>query len=110
MSNNDRSSERKRPAHLGLAVALVAIGFALLAPTRIDIAILLREVMRGVGIASLAAGGLISTATLLGDGLVEILCGHLSDRWSRGGTLTLGIALFSLFSILTAAATSLPVL
>jgi SHS family lactate transporter-like MFS transporter len=110
--SNDRSSaaERKRPAHLGLAVALVAIGFALLAPTRIDIAILLREVMHGIGIASLAAAGSISTATLLGDGLVEILFGHLSDRWSRGGTLALGIALFSLFSILTAAATSLPVL
>jgi MFS family permease len=83
MSNGRSSSAaRKRPAHLGLAVALVAIGFALLAPTRIDIAILLREVMRGIGIASLAAAGLISTATLLGDGLVEIFCGHLSDRWS----------------------------
>jgi len=100
----------KRPAHLGLAVVLVAIGFALLAPTRIDIAILLREVMRGIGVASLAAAGLISTATLLGDGLVEMFCGHISDRWSRVGALALGIALYSLFSILTAAATSLPVL
>lgn len=100
----------KRPAHLGLAVLLVAIGFALLAPTRIDIAIILREVMAGVGVASLAAAGLISTATLLGDGVVEIFCGHISDRWSRGGTLALGIALYSLFSILTAAATSLWVL
>lgn len=103
-------SGAKRPAHLGVAVVLVAIGFALLAPTRIDIAILLREVMRSVGVASLAAAGLISTATLLGDGLVEIFCGHVSDRWSRGGTLALGIALFSLFGILSAAATSLPVL
>ncbi len=100
----------KRPAHLGLALLLVAIGFALLAPTRIDIAIILREVMQGIGVASLAAAGLISTATLLGDGLVEIFCGHVSDRWSRGGTLAIGIALFSLFSILSAAASSLPVL
>jgi len=99
-----------RPAHLGLAVALVAVGFALLAPTRIDIAIILREVMQGIGVASLAAAGLISTATLLGDGVVEIFFGHVSDRWNRGGTLALGIAVFSLFSILTAAASTLPVL
>jgi MFS family permease len=100
----------RRPAHLGLAVALVAVGFALLAPTRIDIAIILREVMHGIGVTSLAAAGLISTATLAGDGLVEIFCGHISDRWNRGGTLAIGVALFSLFSVLTALAASLPVL
>ena len=99
-----------RPAHLGLALLLVAVGFALLAPTRLDIAILLREVMRGIGVASLSAAGLISTATLLGDGLTEMICGHVSDRWSRGGTLAIGVALFSLFSILSAAASTLPVL
>lgn len=104
------SNAGRRSAHLGLAVALVAIGFALLAPTRIDIAIILREVMHGIGVTSLAAAGMISTATLLGDGLVEIFCGHLSDRWSRGGTLAIGVALFSLFSALTAVAVSLPVL
>ncbi|MGB6536193.1 MAG: MFS transporter [Xanthobacteraceae bacterium] len=105
-----RRSGGKRPARLGLAVLLIAVGFALMAPTRIDIAILLREVMRSIGVASLAAAGMISTATLLGDGFVEIFCGRLSDRWSRGGTLALGVAFFSLFSILSAAATSLWVL
>jgi len=104
------STAGRRPAHLGLAVVLIAIGFALLAPTRIDIAIILREVMHGIGVTSLAAAGLISTATLVGDGLVEVFCGHFSDRWSRGGTLAIGIALFSLFSALTALAASLPVL
>lgn len=99
------SAPRKR--HLILAIVLAAIGFALLAPTRLDIAIILREVMKGVGVTSIAAGGLISTATLLGDGLTEMFFGHVSDRWSRTGTLVLGIAVFSLFSILTAVATNL---
>lgn len=110
VSTGTEAARSRRPAHLGLAVALVAVGFALLAPTRIDIAIILREVMRGIGVTSLAAAGLISTATLAGDGLVEIFFGHLSDRWTRGGTLAIGVALFSLFSILTALAASLPVL
>jgi len=99
-----------RKRHLFLAVVLVAIGFALLAPTRIDIAIILKEVMHGIGVTSLAAAGLISTATLLGDGLTEMFWGRLSDRWSRTGTLVIGITLYSIFSILTAAATTLPVL
>ncbi|MGH7091685.1 MAG: MFS transporter [Stellaceae bacterium] len=100
--------EGQRRTHLVLAIVLVAIGFALLAPTRIDIAILLKEVMAGIGVASLGAAGLISTATLLGDGIFEVFWGRLSDRWSRMGTLVLGITLFSIFSILTAFATTLP--
>ncbi len=104
------SPARPRAAHLGLAVVLVAIGFALLAPTRLDIAIILKEVMSGIGVASLAAAGLISTATLLGDGVFELLFGGMSDRWSRMGTLALGVAVYSLFSILSAVATNLPTL
>jgi MFS family permease len=102
-----KATAPQRPAHLGLAVALVAVGFALLAPTRLDITILLREVMRGIGVASLSAAGLISTATLLGDGVFEVFWGHLSDRWSRVGTLALGLAFYSIFSILTAASTNI---
>jgi MFS family permease len=104
------STPRPNRAHLILAIVLVAVGFALLAPTRIDIAILLKEVMTGIGVASLGAAGLISTATLLGDGLFEVFWGRLSDRWSRMGTLALGVALYSLFSILTATATNLPMM
>jgi MFS family permease len=99
-----------RRTHLIVAIVLAATGFALLAPTRLDIAIILKEVMNGIGVTSLAAAGLISTATLLGDGVVEMFFGHVSDRWSRTGTLVLGIAIYSLFSVLTAAATTLPVL
>jgi len=104
--------QRGKPnkAHLGLAIALVAIGFALLAPTRIDIAIILKEVMHGIGVTSLAAAGLISTATLLGDGLTEMFWGRVSDRWSRSGMLVVGCVTYSLFSILTATASSVSVL
>lgn len=102
------SASRKR--HLIIAIVLAATGFALLAPTRLDIAIILKEVMNGIGVTSLAAAGMISTATLLGDGLTEMFFGHVSDRWSRTGTLVLGIAIYSLFSILTAVATNLTTL
>lgn len=94
-------------AHLVVAVFLVAVGFALLAPTRLDIAIILREVMHGIGVASLGAAGLISTATVLGTGFTEMFWGHVCDRWSRTGILVLGIAVYSLFSILTAYTTTL---
>lgn len=99
-----------RRGHLYLALVLAGTGFALLAPTRIDIAILLREVMRSIGVASLSAAGMISTATLLGDGLTEMFCGQISDRWGRGGTMAIGLALVSIFSVLTAVATTLPTL
>jgi MFS family permease len=99
-----------RKGRLVVAIIFAAIGFALLAPTRLDIAIILKEVMSGIGVTSLAAAGFISTATLLGDGLFEMIFGHISDRWSRTGTLVLGIIVFSTFSILTAVATNLTTL
>lgn len=110
VASSSRPLTTIRKVHLVVAVVLVAVGFALLAPTRLDIAIILREVMHGIGVASLGAAGLIATATLLGDGLTEMFWGRLSDRWSRTGVLVLGVAVYSLFSILTAVATNLPVL
>lgn len=95
-----------RRTRLVVAVVLVAMGFTFLAPTRLDIAILLRNIMQGIGVTSLAAGGLISTATLIGDGITEPFLGRLSDRWSRRLSLSLGIALFSFFTLLTALATN----
>lgn len=108
LSPSKLSPSRKR--HLVIAIILAATGFALLAPTRLDIAIILKEVMNGIGVTSLTAAGMISTATLLGDGVTEMFFGHVSDRWSRTGTLVLGIAVFSLFSILSAVATNLTTL
>jgi DHA1 family inner membrane transport protein len=108
LSHGKLSASRKK--HLVIAIILAATGFALLAPTRLDIAIILKEVMNGIGVTSLAAAGMISTATLLGDGLTEMFFGHVSDRWSRTGTLVLGITVYSLFSVLTAVATNLTTL
>lgn len=108
LSSAKLSPSRKK--HLVLAIIFAATGFALLAPTRLDIAIILKEVMSGIGVTSLAAAGMISTATLLGDGLTEMFFGHVSDRWSRTGTLVLGITIFSLFSVLTAVSTNLTTL
>jgi MFS family permease len=99
-----------RKSRLVIAITFAALGFALLAPTRLDIAIILKEVMSGIGVTSLAAAGFISTATLLGDGLFEMIFGHLSDRWSRTGVLVLGITVFSSFSILTAVSKDLTTL
>ncbi|MCL6562527.1 MAG: MFS transporter [Firmicutes bacterium] len=102
MQTPDASVPRR--TRLVVAVVLVAMGFTFLAPTRLDIAILLRNIMQGIGVTSLAAGGLISTATLIGDGITEPFLGRLSDRWSRRLSLSLGIALFSFFTLLTALA------
>lgn len=96
-----------KPMRLFWGIFFIAVGFAFLAPTRLDIAILLPEVMHGIGVASLSAGGLISTLTVLGDGLSEPFMGRLSDKLSRRFSLAVGIAVFSLFSLLTAVAANL---
>lgn len=88
-------------------ILFVALGFIFLAPARLDIAVILPEVMHGIGVTSLAVGGLISTLTVLGDGLTEPFWGRWVDSASPRVTLPLGLAIFSLFTLLTAAAHSL---
>ena len=94
--------------HLFCGIFLIAVGFASIATTRLDIAIILPEVMKGIGVASISVGGLISTFTVLGTGIAEPFFGRLSDLISRRLALALGLGLFSLFSLLTAVATNLP--
>ncbi|MBV9897266.1 MAG: MFS transporter [Chloroflexi bacterium] len=89
-------------------MVLLAIGFASVAWTRLNIAIILPEVMQGIGVTSLAVGGFLATLSVLGNGLAEPFMGHLSDRIGRRLALTIGLAGFSLFSLLTAFATNLP--
>ena len=55
LSHSKLSVSRKN--HLVVAIILAATGFALLAPTRLDIAIILKEVMNGTGVTSLTAAG-----------------------------------------------------
>jgi MFS transporter, DHA1 family, inner membrane transport protein len=94
--------------HLWLSMVLLATGFASVAWTRLNIAIILPEVMQGIGVTSLAVGGFLATLSVLGNGLAEPFMGHLSDRIGRRLALTIGLAGFSLLSVITALATNLP--
>jgi MFS transporter, DHA1 family, inner membrane transport protein len=94
--------------HLWLSMVFLAIGFASVAWTRLNIAIILPEVMSGIGVSSLAIGGTLATLSVLGTGFAEPFMGHLSDRIGRRLALTLGLGGFSLFSLLTALSQNLP--
>lgn len=93
---------------LWLSMVFLAIGFASVAWTRLNIAIILPEVMEGIGVSSLAVGGFLATLSVLGNGLAEPFMGHLSDRIGRRLSLTIGLAGFSIMSLLTAFASNLP--
>src|SRR5689334_11730738 len=95
-------------AQLWLSMVFLAIGFASVAWTRLNIAIILPEVMQGIGVTSLATGGFLATLSVLGNGLAEPFMGHLSDRIGRRAALTIGVAGFSILSLITALATNLP--
>jgi MFS family permease len=94
--------------HLWLSMIFLAIGFASVAWTRLNIAIILPEVMQGIGVTSLAVGGTLATISVLGNGFAEPFMGHLSDRIGRRVALALALGGFSVFSILTALAQNLP--
>ncbi len=93
---------------LWLSMVFLAIGFASVAWTRLNIAIILPEVMQGIGVSSLAVGGFLATLSVLGNGLAEPFMGHLSDRIGRRLSLTIGLAGFSVMSLLTALVANLP--
>jgi MFS family permease len=94
--------------HLWLSMVFLAIGFASVAWTRLNIAIILPEVMSGIGVSSLTIGGTLATLSVLGTGFAEPFMGHLSDKIGRRLALTLGLGGFSLFSLLTAFSQNLP--
>jgi len=94
--------------HLWLSMVFLAIGFASVAWTRLNIAIILPEVMQGIGVTSLAVGGFLATISVLGNGFAEPFMGHLSDRIGRRAALTIALGGFSLFSLLTAFVQNLP--
>jgi MFS family permease len=94
--------------HLWLSMVFLAIGFASVAWTRLNIAIILPEVLQGIGVTSLAVGGVLATVSVLGTGFAEPFMGHLSDRIGRRAALTIGLGGFSLFCLLTAVAQNEP--
>jgi MFS family permease len=104
----DASPRSFNRVHLWLSMIFLAIGFASVAWTRLNIAIILPEVMQGIGVTSLAVGGTLSTISVLGNGFAEPFMGHLSDRIGRRVALSLALGLFSLCSLLTAFVQNLP--
>ena len=66
-----------------------AVGFASVAWTRLNIAIILPEVMQGIGVTSLAVGGFLATLSVLGNIFPEHERGKAIAVWSGvGGTAT----------------------
>lgn len=53
---------------------------------------------------SLASGGLLATIFTLGIGLAGVPVGYALDRYSRKAVMLIGIAIYSLFTVLTALA------
>jgi MFS family permease len=49
---------------------------------------------------SLAEGGLLSTVYAIGFGLTGIVAGYLLDRWARKSIMIIGIAVYSVFTLL----------
>lgn len=99
------SEERAR---IGAAAAAACFGicaatYVVNAADRVIFPVLLRPLTGEYGF-TLAQGGFLATVYLLGLGIGGIGTGYLLDRWSRKGTMIAGIVVYSLFTILTAAA------
>ncbi len=83
--------------------AICAATYVVNAADRMIFPVLLRPVAQEYGF-SLAQGGFLATLYLLGLGIGGIGTGYLLDRWSRKGSMIVGIVVYSVFTILTAAA------
>lgn len=94
------------PVRLAPRTALVMLGvmgatYAVNAMDRIVFSILLPNVNREFGF-SLEQGGFLATVFTLGIGLSGIPAGYLLDRFSRMGIMLIGIAIYSMMTILSA--------
>jgi MFS family permease len=83
--------------------AICAATYVVNAADRLIFPIVVRPVAEEYGF-SLAQGGTLATIYLLGLGLGGIWAGYLIDRSSRKSSMIFGIVVYSLFTILTAAA------
>ena len=99
---------RVEPARV--SAALAAVFFAVCAATyvinaadRMIFPVVLRPIAAEYGF-TLAEGGFLATIYLLGLGIGGIGTGHLLDRMTRRTTMILGILIYSLFTLVTAAA------
>ena len=97
-----QSRPTKTLALMGLTI--LACSYVVNAMDRQVFSILLPGIRAEYGF-SLSGGGLLATIFTLGIGLAGIPTGYLLDRLSRKLVIIIGIAIYSLFTILTAFAT-----
>ncbi|HUX72137.1 MAG TPA: MFS transporter [Cellulomonadaceae bacterium] len=105
----EKESARAGHARLTRAVALtsfviVALSYVVNAMDRQVFPVLLPQIRTHLGF-TLAQGGLVATIFTLGIGVAGVPTGFLLDRWSRKSVILLGIAVYSVFTLLTAVAT-----
>jgi MFS family permease len=111
MSRTTPEIDRSAAAKPGLArltrtvaiISLVVVGLSYVtnAMDRQVFPVLLPQISKDFGFA-LAQGGLLATIFTLGIGLAGIPTGFLLDRLSRKSVLIIGIAVYSIFTLLTA--------
>lgn len=104
----DRSIAKPGLARLTRTVAIVSLvivglSYVINAMDRQVFPVLLPQISKDFGFV-LAQGGLLATIFTLGIGLAGIPTGFLLDRLSRKTVMVLGIAIYSIFTILTALA------
>ncbi|MGH3328252.1 MAG: MFS transporter [Streptomycetales bacterium] len=107
-SASTQRAEQPARAPLGLGLSLLFLlvlagSYVVNAMDRQVFPVLLTDVRAEYGF-SLTQGGLLATIFTLGIGLAGIPSGHLLDRMSRKTVMLLGIVIFSVFTVLTAAA------
>ena len=110
VSGNEPRVRAGAPVGRALAAAFFAVcaaTYVINAADRMIFPIVLRRVTGEFGF-SLAQGGFLATIYLLGLGIAGIVVGYLLDRWSRKTIMIAGIVVYSLFTILTAAALGFP--
>lgn len=84
-----------------VSFVVVALSYVINAMDRQVFPVLLPQIRSSLGY-SLAEGGLLATIFTLGIGVAGVPTGFLLDRLSRKSVMLLGIAVYSIFTILTA--------
>jgi MFS family permease len=90
-----------------ISLIVVALSYVTNAMDRMVFPILLPHIDKHLGF-SLSQGGLLATIFTLGIGLAGVPTGLLLDRMSRKSVLLMGIAVYSIFTLLTAVASNFP--
>ena len=103
-----RVDKADSPARVGAGLAAVffavcAATYVINAADRMIFPVVLRPIAMEYGF-SLTESGFLATIYLLGLGIGGIATGHLLDRMSRRATMILGVLVYSLFTLVTAAA------